>query len=43
MCDVTVKRMLNLDSTLRVKRNGVDVTEEWRQEAVPIKLEATNK
>ena len=41
--DVIVKRMLNLDSTLRVKRNGVDVTEEWRQEAVPIKLEATNK
>ena len=29
-CDVIVKRMLNLDSTLRVKRNGVDVTEEWR-------------
>lgn len=28
--DVTIKRMLNLDSTLRVKRNGVDVTEEWR-------------
>ena len=28
--DVVVKRMLNLDSTLRVKRNGVDVTEEWR-------------
>ena len=29
-CDVIVKRMLSLDSTLRVKRNGVDVTEEWR-------------
>ena len=28
--DVTIKRMLSLDSTLRVKRNGVDVTEEWR-------------
>jgi DNA modification methylase len=42
-CDVIVKRILNLDSTLRVKRNGVDVTDEWRQEAVPIKLEATNK
>ena len=41
--DVTIKRMLNLDSTLRVKRNGVDVTEEWRQEAVPTKLDASNK
>ena len=29
-CDVIVKRMLNLDDTLTVKRNGVDVTNEWK-------------
>lgn len=29
-CDVIVKRMLNLDSKLTVKRNGIDVTNEFR-------------
>jgi DNA modification methylase len=29
-CDVIVKRMLKLDSELTVKRNGVDVTEEFK-------------
>ena len=29
-CDVIVKRMLNLDNTLTVKRNGVDVTDEFK-------------
>jgi DNA modification methylase len=29
-CDVIVKRMLKLDDTLTVKRNGVDVTNEWK-------------
>ena len=28
-CDVIVKRMIKLDPTLRIKRNGVDVTKEW--------------
>ena len=29
-CDVIVKRMIKLDDTLIVKRNGVDVTNEWK-------------
>jgi len=29
-CDVIVKRMLKLDETLKVKRNGVDVTNDWK-------------
>jgi DNA modification methylase len=29
-CDVIVKRMIKLDDTLTVKRNGVDVTNEWK-------------
>ena len=29
-CDVIVNRMLNLDDTLIVKRNGKDVTKEWK-------------
>ena len=29
-CDVIVRRMLKLDDTLTVKRNGVDVTNEWK-------------
>lgn len=29
-CDVIVKRMVKLDDTLIVKRNGVDVTNEWK-------------
>ena len=29
-CDVIVKRMVKLDPTLIVKRNGVDVTNEWK-------------
>ena len=29
-CDVIVKRMIKLDDTLAVKRNGVDVTNEWK-------------
>ena len=28
-CDVIVKRMINLDPDLKIKRNGVDVTKEW--------------
>ncbi len=28
-CDVIVNRMIKLDPTLRIKRNGVDVTNEW--------------
>ena len=28
-CDVIVKRMIKLDDTLNVKRNGVDVTKDW--------------
>lgn len=29
-CDVIVNRMLKLDNTLTVKRNGVDVTNDWK-------------
>jgi len=29
-CDVIVRRMLKLDDTLTVKRNGVDITNEWK-------------
>lgn len=29
-CDVIVKRMISLDDTLIVKRNGIDVTNEWK-------------
>lgn len=29
-CDVIVKRMIKLDDTLTIKRNGVDVTNEWK-------------
>lgn len=29
-CDVIVKRMITLDDTLTIKRNGVDVTNEWK-------------
>ena len=29
-CDVIVKRMIKLDNTLTVKRNGVDVTKDWK-------------
>jgi len=29
-CDVIVRRMLKLDDTLTVKRNGTDVTNEWK-------------
>ena len=28
-CDVIVRRMIKLDDTLTIKRNGVDVTNEW--------------
>lgn len=28
-CDVIVKRMLNYDSTFKIKRNGIDCTEEF--------------
>lgn len=30
-CDVIVKRMLNLDQSISVKRNGVDVTSEFKE------------
>jgi DNA modification methylase len=29
-CDVIVKRMIKLDDTLTIKRNGVDCTKEWK-------------
>ena len=29
-CDVIVKRMIKLDDTLTVKRNGVDCTKEFK-------------
>jgi len=29
-CDVIVKRMIKLDDTLTVKRNGVDCTNEFK-------------
>jgi DNA modification methylase len=29
-CDVIVKRMITLDHTLTIKRNGVDVTNDWK-------------
>lgn len=31
-CDVIVRRMLKLDDTLTVKRNGIDETAKWRED-----------
>lgn len=33
-CDVIVRRMLKLDNTLTVKRNGVDETDKWLSKIV---------
>ena len=30
-CDVIVKRMIKLDNTLTVKRNGIDCTNEFKE------------
>jgi len=35
-CDVTVKRMAKLNPALAIKRNGVDVTEFWKEKAAQI-------